>query len=172
MWKMIDGYFSPYRIDEEANVERLHADGKWFRLSPYMLRNKGKGYSRLCVRMQKTDGKYLNVKVKRLMVDAFFGGKKPGVVYGHRNGMSGDCSVYNLYPTTKKTIGKKSGGSERRSVEKIDREGNVIALYSSVTEAAQKNYLCRKSVWVRCAGRLKGDPFALDGYNYRYEVVD
>ena len=106
--------------------------------------------------------------VKGLMIDAFFGGRKDGEVYMHRNGSFQDCSVFNLVKTTEKDVGKKSGGASRKAVEKVDRDGNVVALYASTVEAAKANYISRKSIWMRCTNRVQ-DPYLLDGYNYRYE---
>lgn len=168
MWKTIDGYYWPYRIDEEAHVERQRESGEWTPLSSFISRTNGGGYGRLCVRLRMPDGRYKNVFVKNLMVVTFMGGRRPGTVVGLRNGMIGDCSLNNLYFTTQKQISSKTGGASRRPIEKVDREGNVVGLYASMVEAAQKNYISRKSVWVRCKNRLQ-DPFALDGFNYRYE---
>lgn len=170
MWKPIDGYFWPYRIDEDANVEWLNPkNGKWVRLNPFLIRpNKGLAYGRLCVRLKLSNGKFKNVYVKSLMVDAFFGGKRDGVVYGFKNGSVMDCSVYNLYPTTQDKIGAKSGGGLRNSVEKIDKKGNVLELYASVTEAAEKNFMSRRAVSDRCKNHIQ-NPFALTGFSFRYE---
>lgn len=171
MWKNIDGYFWPYRIDDEANVEWLNPkNNKWIRLKPVIVR-KHKGncsYGYLIVWMKRKNGRFKKVNLKSLMVDAFFGGKKKGVVYGFRNGSFMDCSVYNLYPTTQTKINERFGGGLRRSVEKIDKAGNVLDLYSSVTEAAEANYVSRTFVTNRCKKHAK-NPFALTGFSFRYE---
>lgn len=171
MWKQIDGYYWPYRINEDGRVEKLYPIGEWREVKACIKRSKGKKYGSLVVHMRTMDGRDVHVQVKRLMIDAFLGGRKPGKVYGLRNNTFADCSLANIYETTQSDIGKRNGGPNRRCVEKIDREGNVIDLYSSITEAAKKNFICRKSVQARCAGRIKGDPFALDGFSYRYEEV-
>ena len=54
-----------------------------------------------------------------------------------------------------------------RAVEKIDRQGRVIARYSSMKEAAEANYLCQPSVADRCYGRIK-KCWDADGCTYRF----
>ena len=168
MWKPIDGYFWPYRIYEEAEVQRQIGPDEWRPLSHSISRDTGHEYGRVFVRMRLADGKYKNVFVKGLMVDAFMGGKRPGQVVIFKNGMMTDCALVNLAFSTRKKIGEQTGGASRRSVEKVDRDGNVVGLYSSVSEAAEKNYISRKSIWMRCTHQVR-DPYALDGYDYRYE---
>ena len=139
-------------------------------MNPCVQRDKqhNNGNGRLYIRMKTKDGKWKNVFVKSLMIDKFFGGYKGNEVYAHRNGFIQDCSVFNLVKTTRQEVGKKSGGSSRRSVEKVDRYGNVVALYASTAEAAKANYISRKSIWMRCTNQVK-DPYLLDGHTYRYE---
>ena len=170
MWVQIDGYFWPYRINDEAEVERFDSQkDKWVPIKPFLMRDSSKGsYGRLCVHMKFKNGRFQNVYVKNLMIDAFFGGRKKGVVYGFKNGSIMDCSRNNLYPTNQTEIAKRSGGGLRKSIEKIDKDDNVLDLYASVTEAADKNFICRKSVTQRCKNRVE-DPFALLGYSFRYE---
>lgn len=168
-WRMIDGYFWPYRINEEAQIQRLVKPGVWRDVAPFLKRRPGTVYGQLCVHMKTADGVRKNVFVKSLMINAFFGGRKPGEMYGHKNGMTSDCSRYNLFPTNARDVGQRAGGSGRKNVEKIDRNGNVVALYSSVSEAARADFMSRKAVYMRCTNKIEGDPFKLTGYSYRYE---
>lgn len=165
MWKIIHGYLWLYRINEKAQIERLVGSGHWRAITPF---NSSQNH-RLFVHMKRADGRRVNVPVKNLMRDAFMDGEKPGMVVSFRNGMYTDCELENLYYTTHIEVAKRLGGNGRRSVEQIDRDGNVIGLYRSVTEAAKKNYISRKAVYIRCANKLTGDPFTLDGTTYRYE---
>lgn len=170
MWKPINCYFWPYRINDMGEVQRLNHMDEWVPVNSFVKRDRDHkgGSGRLCIRVKLANGKWANVFVKNLMIDAFFGGKKPGVVYTHRNGAVSDCSVYNLVPSTEKEVAKRVGGASRRSVEKVDKQGRVVALYASVTEAAEKNFMHRKSIWMRCTNQVR-NPYLLDGYTYRYE---
>lgn len=165
MWKMIDGYAWPYRINEKAVVEREVHPGYWRPITPF----NSDRLRRLFVHIKRADGRRVNIPVKTLMRDAFMGGERPGMVVSFRNGMYTDCELENLYFTTHTNIGKRLGGAGRKSVEKIDRDGNVIALYASVSEAARKNHMSRKAIQNRLKKRNKWDPFLLDGTTYRYE---
>lgn len=170
MWKPINGYFWPYRINEEARVEWMNPKtNEWVRLKPFVSREKrGRSYGHLCLRMKTESGRFKNVYLKTLVVDAFFGGKKEGVVYGFKNGSITDCAIYNLYPTTQAELSGLAGGGLRRSIEKIDKDGNVLDLYASVTEAAEKNFMSRRMVTGRCRNQVK-DPFKATGFSFRYE---
>ena len=164
MWKLIEGYYWPYRINEKAEIEREVRPGEWRRLSTFHCPTS----KQLRVHMKCADGKRRNVLVKGLMVKYFLGGPQEGKVVAFRNGMVCDCEKENLYFTTRHEVAKRYGGNLRKSVEKVDQDGNVIAIYRSVTEAAEKNFISRKSVWLRCANKLR-DPYLLDGTTYRYE---
>lgn len=168
MWKQIDGYFWPYRINEEGEVQRLTDSGKWTPIKAFLSRNKSHPHGRLVVNLKKTDGRFQNTLVKKLMVDAFLGGGKPGVCYILKNDMLADCSLNNIAISTPEQVGKKNGGGRRRSIEKVDRDGNVVELYSSITEASRKNYISQKSILIRCQNKIQ-DPYRLDGFTYRYE---
>lgn len=56
-----------------------------------------------------------------------------------------------------------------RIVEKIDSDGNVLATYRSVDEAAEANYVTRTVVTCRCLNKLKTDPFRLSDFTFRYK---
>lgn len=168
-WKIIEGYYWPYRVHESGAVERLWSNSKWRPVKSYVTKKPGKTCGILTVHMRLLDGRRTIVPVKNLVIDAFLGGRKPGDIYTHRNRMTSDCSVHNLVKTTKVDVAKRTGGGMRKTVEKIDRNGNVVDLYSSVTEAAKRDFIDRRSVQLRCANKIKGDPFELTGFSYRYE---
>lgn len=164
MWKLIDGYYWRYRINEDAEVEREIKPNVWRPIAARL----GNPHRRMMVHMRKKDGRYTTVPVKRLMVNAFLGGYKPGMLLICKNGMQMDCSLGNLKVVTNRQNGHIYGGSIRKSVEKVDQDGNVLALYSSITEAAKANFVSRTVVSRRCNGEIR-DPFLLDGTTYRFE---
>ena len=55
-----------------------------------------------------------------------------------------------------------------RSVEKIDKNGNVLKTYNNMIEAAEDNFLSPSSIAYRCTGRMK-NPFKNDGFTFRYK---
>lgn len=163
-WRLIEGFYWPYRINIKAEIERQLDSGRWRPVKSYNDRRT----RRLMVHMKRANGVFTSIPVKQLMRDVFMGGERPEKVVSFRNEMYTDCSLENLYFTTRTAVAKRTAGGGRRSVEKVDRDGNVVDLYASVSEAARKNYTSRKAIWFRCTHRAK-DPFSLDGFNYRYE---
>lgn len=59
------------------------------------------------------------------------------------------------------------GNIRSRAVEKLDKDGNVIATYASLSEAAKLNDLAFQNVWKVCATEYKT---SLKGFYYRYKV--
>lgn len=167
MWKVLNGYFWPYRVNEDARVERQLDCGRWRVVTPFL----DKLNRRYMVHVKGADGRRRNVPLKHLVAEAFMPGYHPGIPIGFRNEMVTDCSLCNLYITSQKENGHRNGGNGRKAVEKIDRNGAVVNIYASISEAAKKNFISRKSVYYRCTGQMKQhDPFAaLGGYSFRYE---
>ena len=163
MWVDIPGYRWPYRINDEGTVEKQLPNGTWEKLNPYL-----SGRNRACVKMRTAENKKVDVPVVWLMADAFMQGRIPGTCIVHKNGSKLDCSLSNLQYMTRAQCGKLSGPNRRRAVLKVDKSGEVVAIYRSVTEAANKNYLSKTAVWHRCIGKVK-NPYDLDGYTYKYE---
>lgn len=164
-WVEVTGYKFRYQVDEEGNVRKQMPDGSWYLLTPYM-----SGRSRVCVRMRTLENKKVDIPIVWLVADAFLGGRRKGMPIIHRNGCKFDCAARNLQFTTTKECGALSGGNRRRAVFKIDRDGSVVAVYPSVTKAAEENYISHNSIRTRCVGQVK-DPYRLDGFDYRYETT-
>ena len=168
-WAPIEGYRFPYRINEDGEVQRGYQDGTWRTVKPWVARGGGGSAGMyLFVKLAVLPKGHRRVPVVRLMEGRFIRPRRPGEIISHRNGMAGDCSKWNLYHTNHQEINRKIGGGLRRSVEKVDRAGNVLELYRSVQEAADKNYVSKCCVTRRCMGKVK-DPYFLGGYTFRYE---
>lgn len=164
-WVEIRGYRFRYQINREAVVRKELESGGWYTLKPYI-----SGRNRACVKMRTEDNRKVDVPVVWLMADAFMGGRRPGSNIIHRNGAKLDCALVNLAFVNKRAGGKISSANRRKAVVKVDKDGQVVAIYSSGREAAKKNYISQNSIWARCKGKVK-DPYRLDGYDYRYEVT-
>lgn len=162
-WKEITGYRWTYRINEEACVQKLLDTGEWYTLKAYI-----SGRNRACVKMRTADNRKVEIPVVWLMADAFMGGRRPGYAIVHKNGAKLDCFLGNLEFIPMNECGKLSCRSRRKAVMKIDRAGNVVAIYASGREAAEANHMSQTAMWHRCKRKLK-DPYSLDGFDYRYE---
>lgn len=163
-WKNIKGYRWPYRINEDACVQKQLEDGSWYTLKAYI----GGGRARAMVKLRTADNRKVEVPVVWLMADAFMGGRRPGYAIIHKNRAKLDCSLGNLEFIPCKESGRISCRSRRKAVMKVDQAGNVVEIYASGREAAKKNYISQNSIWARCHNQVK-DPYRLDGFNYQYE---
>ena len=163
MWKEIYGYKYPYKISDMADIIKFDPlVEKWVRISTF------RNWNRLYVTLAGLDGKRHSVAVSNLMANAFMGGKKPGECITYKNGSRMDCCLYNLKKMSKIDACKKSRYAKRRSVCKVDQDGNVVEVYSSLVEAAEKNFISYGAIQNRLYGKIK-DPYRLDGFNYVYE---
>lgn len=167
MWKEIDGYQYLYRINEDAEVQRQMEDGSWRRLRPwYGKGGSGDSGKYLYVKLVVKTGIYRKVPLVRLMEGRFIRARRNGEIISHRNGCGQDCSMWNLYHTTPEKLAKGMSPN-RKSIEKISPSGDIIEIYRSIEEAANRNYISRTAVSKWCRGMIK-DPFSI-GFSFRYE---
>lgn len=169
-WKLIEGFYYEYRIGDNGEVQRKLKNGTWKSLSPYFSSRNPKYARRLAVSLVIKPAVAKRVFVVDLMARYFLGGRQSGKVITHKNGSITDCAKWNLIFVTQYAIGKKYGGAGRRSVFKVDKSGEVVEVYKSVSEAAKKNFVSRKAILARCQNKIK-DPYLLTGYNFQYEDV-
>lgn len=60
------------------------------------------------------------------------------------------------------------GGSEKRPVVQLDRNGKVLAQFDSLKDAAKATGLSTSAIAERCMRRLKGNEFRRYGYTFRF----
>ena len=65
--------------------------------------------------------------------------------------------------------GGDQGNHFMRPVEKVARNGRVVATYKSVLEAAEMNNLSHNAINNHCSGKVKG--YSNAGYKYRYKKL-
>ena len=63
--------------------------------------------------------------------------------------------------------GGNQGNHFTRPVEKVAKNGRVVATYKSVSEAAEMNGFVENTIMKHCNGKIKS--YATDGYKYRYK---
>lgn len=163
-WKIIDGEWRwPYRVSDQGKVQKQLPNGDWQTIKPYHF-----GGGQMKVWMWLRDGKRIRIEVSKLVADAFMGGTPPGTIRAHRNGMKHDNAVENIIFLTRSESAKRHRPGNSRTVLKVDRDGNVVAIYRSQVEAARKNHISQTAISARCLGKVE-DPYRLDGYNYIFE---
>ena len=163
MWKDIDGYKYQYKINDMGKVVRFDPKKqKWVLVTPSY------SYGRLHVDLRTKDGRGKTAYVVNLMADAFMGGRKPGECITYKNGSRLDCSIYNLQKIGISDASRLSAGSRRRSVCKVDMDGNVIAIYGSLMEAAKENHVAYSTLQKHLYGKMK-NPYSLGDFGFVYE---
>lgn len=168
-WKLIEGYRYPYRINRGAVVQRQLPSGEWRPLKPHFISKKRDNMGCAMLSMAVYPKGMKKVSVTTLMEGRWLPKRKPGQIFRHKNGSRLDCSAWNMELTTQSELARRLNGPGRRPVEKIDRDGNVLEVYRSVSEAARANFVCNACVHRRCSGKI-ADPFALTGFSFRYSA--
>lgn len=162
-WRRITGYRFDYRISEKAQIQKW--DGtSWVDIKA-RLGDHGK---RLVVNLRFTDGSVKQVTVTHLMANAFMGGLKPGQAVIHKDRSKFDCSLENLQIVTQKQATDMSRRARRRPVVKVDRSGEILAVYSSAEEAAKKEHYCAATIRARCNGLVR-NPWRTSDINFKWE---
>ncbi|MEE1235790.1 MAG: hypothetical protein UHS50_08935 [Bacteroidaceae bacterium] len=162
-WKLIEGNWRwPYRVSDQGEVQKQLQSGEWFTLKPYLTNNQ---WWMLLWQDEKTRKRVL---VSKLVADAFMGGTPPGMLRIHKNGLPSDNAVENIIFVTPAKAATMRRHGNSRPVLKVDRAGNVVAIYRSGSEAARANHISQQAICKRCNGLVE-DPYRLDGYNYIYE---
>lgn len=86
--------------------------------------------------------------------------------YGGERFLSRAALVNSWENASKKTIGR----TKAKPVIKIDRNGNVIERYRSLSEAAKKNPMSKTSIKNRTSGKVKHEFSGCD-YSFRLDDV-
>lgn len=169
-WRDIPGTDGKYQASRAGDIRHVWPSGMTSLLRPYLLHSECHKRKRYRLHVHLRVGGKDKVRGVLGLVAAAWKGKPPeGMIWHHANGNVFDNSVGNIQPITHQELGRKSGGkSTRRSVEMIDREGNVVSLFVSARAAARENHMSYQAVIDRCHGKIK-KPFELMGYTFRYE---
>lgn len=162
-WHNIPGYRIPYRISKTGQVQRYDGS-EWVNLAS-RLGDHGK---RFVVNLRRKDGSVQMAPVTHLMADAFMGGLRKGQAVIHKNGLKSDNSLENLRIVSQKQATDLSRRANRRPVVKVDRSGEILAVYSSAEEAAKKEHYCAATIRARC-NRIVKNPWLTSNFNFRWE---
>ena len=159
MWRRIEGYKYPYRINKQGEVQWFRW-GRWMPLKIYYSEHRAE------VRLRGLDGKQKQAGVFRLLDECFCGGyaRKHGLCVGPKNGVKMDCTLENMAYRTQSEIGKRTmERTMRKTVIRYDRNGEAT-VYRSISEAARKNGMSASCLDRRLHGGV------LDPRGYRFEV--
>ena len=163
-WKDIKNYEGIYQASNLGRVKRLYKNGKEKILTQRM--QNGYMVVDLCIRGQRK-----NLKVHRLIAEAYIINPLGKPCVNHKNGIKTDNKIENLewctysenikhaYKTGLKitTIKQKEATSERKSKKTLqyDLQGNFIKEWKSATEAAMCLKTKQKNISACCRGERK-----------------
>lgn len=162
IWKPIPGTDGWYDVSTHGRVRSWVGRGwhEYYKAKePRLLKGSLTPQNGLIVTLGKK-----HFVVKNVVWDVFLGGKRPGYVLAHKNGLRSDCSVENLMFVTRKQLNRVSNRNKRKVVLKANDRGEVLAVYPSLTEAAKKNFLSPHGMQNRIKKKL-----VVDGIFFCYD---
>lgn len=178
IWKDIEGYEGRYQVSNLGRVKALsrtveghNQHGKWTRTEPAkIMAQKLQNTDRYQVCLRDADGKRTTFYVHRLVAMAFVPGYFEGATVNHKNEDHHDNRADNLEWMTKAennaygTHNFRVGKALRMSVEMLTDEGEHVAYFDSMSEAAEKSGCPLSSIHRCCYGRQE----TTNGYRFKF----
>lgn len=170
-WRDIPGFNGMYQINYFGDVRSWIWRGNIRAKNPKLMTAytvKGSSRRKTFVKLRSPDGTSKRVPVASIMADVWLGGTPPGMDRIHIDGACGNNCANNIKFVPHREAAKLSGGMNRRPVVKVNRDGEAVAFYPSIKDAAKANFISEKAIRNRCCGQTQ-DPYHLDGFNYQYD---
>lgn len=167
VWKNISGFDGKYQVNTEGDIRLIFPSGKTRLVRPFKRNKKDPKYY---VFLRK-DGKKTIRSVLNIVSRTFLGEPPKGYVAYNKNGCYRDNYLNNIGYIDKIGLSRRSGHKNRKTVCKIDRNGEIVDYYASAKEAALANNYTISAICYYCRGERKRI-FASDGYAYFYDEDD
>ena len=158
IWKDIEGYEGRYQVSNLGRFRSLdrieHGHFCHGRLLSPIIDRKNYFNARL-----STDGKVKTTGIHRLVAKAFVSGYQPGLVVNHKDEDPTNNRADNLEWVTQHYNQMYGCGMERSAVKrrkpvvKVTEEGEVVATYKSITDAARDNGVTEQAIVRCCKGK-------------------
>lgn len=164
-WRDVPEYGGVIQASSHGRIRRKKPDGSYRNLSIIIHGGCKNNQHKVTIYW---NGRYEQHTVLRLVGMAFFPGQVTGgdVVVRHRNGMQWDNTVWNVQILPRAVNGRQTGGTLRKAVLLIDRNGETVECFRSIAAASRATGLCRKTVRVWCDG--KGWGRMANGASFRW----
>ena len=159
-WREIPDCNGLYKISKEGVIVRIYKT-RLKEVKTYQKSGRRSGW--YCKILGK---EYL---VMKIMCHVWVGLPPKGMVAYHKDGILSNNHYLNIGFITRSELGYKNGHKSKSiSVEKYDKDGNVIEVYRSIREAGKQNFMSYQAVWERCHGITK-HPFKGMNFSFRFE---
>jgi len=177
-WRDIKGYEGRYQVSNLGRVKALrrtvsghNQHGEWTRTEPeQIMAQKLQNTDRLQVGLRDAEGKRKTFYVYRLVAEAFVPNPDNLPTVNHKNEDHHDNRAENLEWMTKAennrygTHIQRCGEALRMSVEMLTDEGQHVAYFDSMSEAAEKSGCPLSSIHRCCYGRQE----TTNGYRFKF----
>lgn len=152
-WRPIKGFEGQYEVSDYGHVRRILPDGTTRSIKTEAHAKNGSGFAQFSIgKREKRKG----FVVARLVWETFIGPIPEGYVVTHRNQQRLDNNLRNLeIKTVSKHFKDVGGGGKRRTVVKLDRQGNVVKVYPSAAACAKAEGYSHANISNRCLGKQK-----------------
>jgi len=178
VWKPVKGYEGRYQVSNLGRVKALrrtvsghNQHGEWTRTEPeQIMAQKLQNTDRLQVGLRDAEGKRKTFYVYRLVAEAFVPNPDNLPTVNHKNEDHHDNRAENLEWMTKAennrygTHIQRCGEALRMSVEMLTDEGQHVAYFDSMSEAAEKSGCPLSSIHRCCYGRQE----TTNGYRFKF----
>lgn len=170
-WRPVVGAEEDYIVSNLGNVASLNYNhtGECRLLK----QNLSRGYQRVAI---VKNGKYLSVKVHRLVAEAFIPNPEGLPQVNHKDEDKTNNAVWNLewcdchyninYGTGLKRRSKaRVENGKGKAIKQIDKSGNTITFFTNVASAARKTGIPRSNIFKALKGKYK------TAGNYKWEYI-
>lgn len=168
-WKQIPGYDGFYEVNTDGVVRTWRTNHKGVRATePKTLKvqyNNGSTF----VTLRGADGKEKTMYISRIMAIVFLGGIPDGMIAYHKDRNPYNTHLYNIGVAKRSEVSKGLGGKyNRKPVLKVNKEGEILEVFRSVSEAAKKCFMNKSQVTKHLKNQVK-NPFLFQDWTFVYD---
>ena len=164
VWRDIPGFDGKYQVNTEGGVARVLPSGKRRLLKASRRSKRDKKYYVYLYLNRKRH----QMSLLHIVSRTFLGPPPKGYIAYYKNGCYTESHLNNIGYVSRKDYNRKIAKKGKRSVCKIDKYGEIVGYYSSITEAAKENNYSNSGMSEIVNGYRKRI-FASDGYAYCYD---